>query len=63
MPAHQGFHVLADHLGPGVMQPLNVVITGAIRGDGGQGDASADTAGGTVGDGGRRDEPHVARRA
>ena len=27
MPAHQGFNVLADHLGPGEMQPLNVVVT------------------------------------
>jgi RND superfamily putative drug exporter len=41
MPAHQGFHVLADHLGPGVMQPLNVVITGPAPGaTAGAGDAS-----------------------
>ncbi len=26
VPAHEGYHVLADHLGPGVMQPINVVL-------------------------------------
>ena len=48
MSARQGFHVLSDHVGPGVMQPLTVVITGPAPASG-AGDASASTTTGTDG--------------